>query len=206
MNEFIKVLIERLEEELRLADEVKEKCARENPLMFDNAKGYSTGVSNAIHIVNQLAEEHKDISNIIADLKIFLQEKFDYCAEQSLMNLEAEGNSEIASYFRERKELYLDRANIYGEVMREIDRLAEEHNNGWIPCSERLPEFAKENPATKDFYKYPCIYKNGDVVDIRYIAFGRGNWVHGGKVMNDYVVAWFDIFSTLPVPYQPKGE
>ena len=56
------------------------------------------------------------------------------------MNLEAECNSEIASYFRDRKELYLDRANIYGEVMREIDRLAVEYNNGWIPCSERLPD------------------------------------------------------------------
>lgn len=48
---------ERLEEELKLADGVKEKCARENPLMFDNAKGYSTGISNALHIVNQVAKE-----------------------------------------------------------------------------------------------------------------------------------------------------
>ena len=48
---------EKLEEELKLADGVKEKCARENPLMFDNAKGYSTGISNALHIVNQVAKE-----------------------------------------------------------------------------------------------------------------------------------------------------
>lgn len=60
MNEFIKMLIERLEEELKLADETKEKCARENPLMFDNAKGYATGIANAKYIVKQLAEERKD--------------------------------------------------------------------------------------------------------------------------------------------------
>lgn len=94
----------------------------------------------AKQIVREVAEEYKDKPNIIDGLKIFLQEKFNYCAEQAEMNLEAECNSEIASYFRDRKELYLDRANIYGKVMREIDRIAQEYNNGWIPCSERLPD------------------------------------------------------------------
>ena len=61
MKEFIEKLIGRLEEELKLADEVKEKCARENPLMFDNAKGYSTGIANAKSFVNQLAEEYQTI-------------------------------------------------------------------------------------------------------------------------------------------------
>lgn len=59
-------------------------------------------------------------------IKDFLKSKFDYCAEQAGMNLDAECGSEISSYFRERKELYLDRANIYGEVMREIDRIEAE--------------------------------------------------------------------------------
>ena len=94
----------------------------------------------AKQIVREVAEEYKDKPNIIDGLKIFLQEKFNYCAEQAEMNLEAECNSEIASYFRDRTELYLDRANIYGKVMREIDRIAQEYNNGWIPCNERLPE------------------------------------------------------------------
>lgn len=60
MKQFIEKLIGRLEEELKLADEVKEKCARENPLMFDNAKGYSTGIANAKSFVNQLAEEYNN--------------------------------------------------------------------------------------------------------------------------------------------------
>lgn len=49
-------ILERLEEELKLADEEKERCARENPLMFDNAKGYSTGIANAISIVKEESE------------------------------------------------------------------------------------------------------------------------------------------------------
>lgn len=62
-------------------------------------------------------------------VKDFLKSKFDYCAEQAGMNLDAECGSEIASYFRERKELYLDRANIYGEVMREVEKVEAEFEN-----------------------------------------------------------------------------
>lgn len=122
MKEFINKLISELEE-----------CVE-----WD---GYTLDIRDKmLKIVNKLAEEYKDKTNIINGLKAFLKDKFDYCAEQAEMNLEAECNSEIASYFRNRKELYLDRANIYGEVMRELGRLAEENKVGWIPCSEKLPE------------------------------------------------------------------
>ena len=46
-------IIERLEEELKLSDIEKERCIRENPLQFDEAKGYSTGISNAIDFVKE---------------------------------------------------------------------------------------------------------------------------------------------------------
>ena len=44
-------VVEQLESELRLADKEKERCAKENPLQFDSAKGYAMGLSNAIEIV-----------------------------------------------------------------------------------------------------------------------------------------------------------
>lgn len=37
-----------MEKELALADEEKERCARENPLQFDRAVGYATGVYNTL--------------------------------------------------------------------------------------------------------------------------------------------------------------
>lgn len=43
--------VERLEKELTLADQDKERCARENQTQFDFAKGYSMGVTNALEIV-----------------------------------------------------------------------------------------------------------------------------------------------------------
>lgn len=44
-------VIERLQTELGLADNEKERCVRENPLQFDNAKGYAHGISVALEIV-----------------------------------------------------------------------------------------------------------------------------------------------------------
>ena len=115
MNKEFEKIIERLEE-------LHERYINQYGIVSGNPMAFSVKV--CMEIVKEVAEEYKDKPNIIDGLKIFLQEKFNYCTEQAEMNLEAECNSEIASYFRDRKELYLDRANIYGEVMREIDRLA----------------------------------------------------------------------------------
>ena len=46
-------VIEELREELNLSDAEKERCARENPLQFDSAKGYANGIANAIEIVEK---------------------------------------------------------------------------------------------------------------------------------------------------------
>lgn len=48
-----KKVIEELREELNLSDAEKERCARENPLQFDSAKGYANGIANAIEIVEK---------------------------------------------------------------------------------------------------------------------------------------------------------
>ena len=46
-------VIDELREELNLSDAEKERCARENPLQFDSAKGYANGIANAIEIVEK---------------------------------------------------------------------------------------------------------------------------------------------------------
>ena len=46
-------VIKELKEELNLSDAEKERCARENPLQFDSAKGYANGIANAIEIVEK---------------------------------------------------------------------------------------------------------------------------------------------------------
>lgn len=48
---YVDKVIEKLQTELTFADKEKERCARENPLQFDAAKGYAHGISVALEIV-----------------------------------------------------------------------------------------------------------------------------------------------------------
>ena len=120
-----------------------------------------------------------------------LEEKLKYNSEQAEI---WRSGSDKDAYFREKKDLYLDRANTYGEVMRIVNQLAEEYINcstdtstntssGWISCSERLPE---------DSGRY--LVDNG-------IWRGEGKFDIAIKEFNvSYVIAW----QPLPAPYTPK--
>ena len=85
----------------------------------------------------------------------------------------------------------LDRQCIDGAI-EIVKQLAEEHNGGWIPCSERLPE-EKENPITFDYMQYPVMVNIGGKTDVRYYYFGNGHWRLGFQIMDEYVTHWMDI-------------
>ena len=68
-------IIEKLEEELKLADEEKLRCARENPLQFDSAKGYAHGVGKAIEIVKQEAEKYEECYKDCGECEAYDKEK-----------------------------------------------------------------------------------------------------------------------------------
>ena len=204
MNKAFEMILKRLEEvESRLLNESGDiGCT----LGITNMSEYSK------EIVKEVAEEYKDKPNIIDGLKIFLQEQFNYCAEQAEMNLEAECNSEIASYFRDRKELYLDRANIYGKVMRKIDRLAREYNGGWIPIktrpmTEEEREYYSEYLFEGNGLIYECPLPNDGQEVLITSKFGSvekttfytdcGNYFEEYEDYDD-VIAW----CPLPNPYK----
>ena len=46
-------IVQSLENELKLSDEEKQRCVNENPMQFDAAKGYATGINNALDIVRK---------------------------------------------------------------------------------------------------------------------------------------------------------
>lgn len=76
MNKEFEKIIEKLEEELKLADEEKLRCARENPLQFDSAKGYAHGVGRAIEIVKQGAEKYEECYKDCGDCEAYDKEKY----------------------------------------------------------------------------------------------------------------------------------
>lgn len=53
----VEKVIEELEEELKLADDEKARCIKENPMQFDSAKGYAHGIAVAIEIVKRGVRE-----------------------------------------------------------------------------------------------------------------------------------------------------
>ena len=86
---------------------------------------------------------------------------------------------------------------ITNEAIEIVKQEAEQYNNGWIPCSEKLPELRKDV-----------------LITVKYTGFMgmHGYWIKTGhmEAENDWwgdcaggeVIAW----QPLPQPYQPKGE
>lgn len=81
------------------------------------------------------------------------------------------------------RKIFVESADIIESLCKKLK------TNGWIPCSERLPE-EKINPITKDFYEYQVTFRSEDVTDVRHYKFGNGHWWKGPGIMDKYVTAW----------------
>ena len=80
-------------------------------------------------------------------------------------------------------------------VKQEAEKFVPDTNvgsNGWIPCSERLPEYGEVVmcSCTNGGITISCITHKG-VIPSKSVRFGQHR-----------VIAW----KSLPSPYQPKGE
>lgn len=80
----------------------------------------------------------------------------------------------------------------YQRVIEIVNQLAEEYNNGWIPCSERLPKCGEVVmcSCTNSGITISCITHNG-VKPSKSVRFGQHS-----------VIAW----QPLPQSFHPKGE
>ena len=92
----------------------------------------------------------------------------------------------------------------YKEVIEIVNQLAEEYrqdldknSQGWIPCSERLPEKNGMYLVTQKRYSLDTRRMIG--IETDYVQFSCGEWCRARFLE---VVAW----QPLPEPYQPKGE
>lgn len=94
--------------------------------------------------------------------------------------------------------LVLAERNGYERAIEIVNQLAEEYNNGWIPCSERLPEEHKQ---------YDITTKNDAGIHSDTAIFNPfvGMWFWDeaeNKPIGIEVLAWAE----KREPYQPKGE
>ena len=79
-----------------------------------------------------------------------------------------------------------------------VKQEAEKYNNGWIPCSERLPEDKQTCLVTARIYFTP---DHVDEID-NYIGVGIDTYSKQFGWLGTEPIAW----QPLPAPYQPKGE
>ena len=94
-----------------------------------------------------------------------------------------------------------------------VEQVAAEYNNGWIPCSERLPEEGGYYLVTYHGWSNGDYLPKFDDTYVRRLHYQKSErftgWNHprycDDKAENDTnreVIAW----QKLPQPYQPKGE
>lgn len=102
----------------------------------------------------------------------------------------------VASLSNSAANFYSGEAGAYNKTIAIVNQLAEEHNNGWIACSERLPD---------DFmsFEYLTIRKGHTLATIMYYCVANHKWYSNRNSTREIeVIAW----QPLPTPYQPKGE
>ena len=88
--------------------------------------------------------------------------------------------------------------NILQDAKKIVQEVSEEYNNGWIPCSERLPDKNGMYLCTQNTYD---LNTNKKIIKIstELVEFYNGKW---RRAKNLVVTHW----QPLPEPYQPKGE
>lgn len=83
---------------------------------------------------------------------------------------------------------------VWGKALELVDQVAKEHNDGWIPCSEKLPSEAKTYEVTLE-----TLINSKKVYITEYVLFGtEGQWLCRDRYK---VIAWREKVT----PYQPKG-
>ena len=117
---------------------------------------------------------------------------------------------------KEKNNLSLHDKN-YGihEAIEIIKQTEAEYNNGWIPCSERLPEkvgnyIIHVKTGTDEDYVSVWGYQRGVHLSGRqtYVDDKRGYWanLYNGDPINEALSKRAIAWQPLPEPYQPKGE
>lgn len=85
----------------------------------------------------------------------------------------------------------------------EIESLVEAKNNGWIPCSERLPDTEDDVLVWYEYYRYGSYNRLYQTYGISYMYDGKwSNFVNGQSGWHQLrIIAW----QPLPAQYKEGG-
>ena len=181
MKEVFEKLKGRLEIESDNADDkIIEKVLIEDMRYWD---GYGDGVDKAIEIVNQVAEEYKH-----GHFGCNSNGQHERCVDCGL-------RGECSHY---NTEWFAEYSNSEISNMSDVPDKNVGSNDGWIPCSERLPE---------DNDNVNVTILNGNELETA-TAYYDCKWFVCPKDDYDFYKDRYEVFAWKPfeVPYKPKGE
>ena len=150
--------------------------------------GMQEAYEEAIEIVNQVAEEYKN-----GHFGCNSNGQHEKCKDCGLRGECSHCNTEwFAEYSNS-----------------EIPNMSEKStssNHGWIPCSERTPEF--------EIYRHKSMWTTMTIHEQNYYFVrrviwngcdGRWEWDNGKEITSKYqIIAWKPL--EIPKPYKPNGE
>ena len=125
-----------------------------------------------------------------------MQEVFEKIIMQLGIRVEKSEKKEMDAKYFEDAQIYKGERIAFGDAIEIVKQEAEKYNNGWIPCSERMPEKYNRVLAHTDAGGYYIAHVNG-----------CGKFVCTAEcvstvIENSDVIAW----QPLPDPYQPASN
>ena len=127
-----------------------------------------------------------------------MQEVFKKIIMQLGIRAEKSEKKEMDAEHFEYAQMYKGERIAFGDAIEIVKQEAEKYNNGWIPCSERLPEDKQTCLVTARIYFTP---DHVDEID-NYIGVGIDTYSKQFGWLGTEPIAW----QPLPAPYQPKAE
>ena len=141
-----------------------------------------------------------------------MQEVFKKIIMKLGMRAEKSEKKEMDAEHFEYAQMYKGERIAFGDAIEIVKQEAAEYNNGWIPCSERLPEeYGDYLVAWKPLHMSAedIIKKVGRAVPhfyeiVEYDPDDEALWIGSiEQAQGEYeIIAW----QPLPYPYHPNGE
>ena len=169
-------------------------------------------------VFEKIIEKQKELFQDLNVIEVLSHVDFDSTIQNSLENFLKAITNEAIEIVKQEAEQYEECYKDCGDceaynkekhhcpkfckVIKETVKEIEENHNGWIPCSERLPEEAFGclvtvmdcNPSTQTDFENILPY---------FVGYDGDSWNDAdGEEIPFEVLAW----RKLPLPYQPKGE
>ena len=184
MKNVLEKILGELENESQLAHEEMRRCARGNPLQFDEVKGYARAIEYVVDTIRSHMEKRKKVSRarIITreiDEKLYYEIEYKEAGKDEYdVGYGSYDLNNVISWFNECFE-FCGKTKVASD------------NDGWIPVEERLPEEDER-------------YKGRKVIDVL-VTTAKGKVTKVQRQSHNGYWWWGRIYGE-PTAWQPLPE